>query len=192
MRRKYAGDTSHWQIDGDQGDIARVEKSLGSPASLGVSAMSNTGLKQLDHAVNSVNIWLAEIMDKLDVDRSTAWHALGAVLHTLRDRLTTDEIRHLGAQLPLIIRGLFFDQWTNPKRSPKIHNRVDFLARVKKRLNAEKVDAGAATTVIFGVLSRHPKGEVQKILKNLPLSLRKLAPTVAERDLKAESPFAWE
>lgn len=154
--------------------------------------MSNTGLKQLDHAVNSANNWLAEIMGKLDVDRSTAWHALGAVLHSLRDRLTTDEIRHLGAQLPLIIRGLFFDQWTNPRRNPKIHTRADFLARVKKRLNTDKVDAGAATTVIFGVLLRHPKGEVQKILKNLPLSLRKLAPTAAERGLTAESPFAWE
>jgi len=154
--------------------------------------MSNSGLQQFDHAVNAANTWLAEIMDKLDVDRPTAWHALGAVLHTLRDRLTTAEIRNLGAQLPLIIRGLFFDQWAAPGRNAKIHTRADFLGRVKKRLNNKKVEAEAATTVIFGVLLSHPKGEVQKILRNLPLPLRKLAPPAAERDVAQESPFSWE
>lgn len=154
--------------------------------------MANTGLKQFDHAATAANTWLAEIMDKLHVDRSTAWHALGAVLHTLRDRLTTAEIRHLGAQLPLIIRGLFFDQWAAPGRNPKMHTRADFLGRVKKRLNTDKVDAGAATTVIFGVLLSHPKGEIQKILRNLPVALRKLAPPAPEKSVAPESPFAWE
>ena len=88
--------------------------------------MSFSGLKELDHGINSANVWLSEVMDKLDVDRHKAWRVLGAVLHTLRERLTLEQIAHLGDQLPLIIRGLFYDQWnvvTNNKKQ-KVTNKV--------------------------------------------------------------------
>src|SRR5919204_6184474 len=74
-------------------------------------AMSATGLDVFDKTLQTTNIWLNEIMDDLGPDRKIAYRALRAVLHALRDRLTVDEAAQLGAQLPLMIRGLFFDMW---------------------------------------------------------------------------------
>jgi uncharacterized protein (DUF2267 family) len=68
--------------------------------------MSATGLEVLDKSVQTTNIWLDEIMEGIGPDRRLAWHSLRAVLHALRDRLPLDQAAHLGAQLPIVIRGL--------------------------------------------------------------------------------------
>ena len=73
--------------------------------------MSATGLDVFDKTLQSTNIWLDEIMEKLGPDRQVAWHVLSAVLHALRDRLQIGLAVHLGAQLPLLVRGLYYDQW---------------------------------------------------------------------------------
>ena len=73
--------------------------------------MSATGLDVFDKTLQTTNIWLDEIMDQIGPARHTAWHVLGATLHALRDRLTIDQAVHLGAQLPLLVRGLYYDQW---------------------------------------------------------------------------------
>ena len=44
-------------------------------------------------------------------DRRSAYRALRSVLHVLRDRLTPEQAVHLGAQLPLLVRGIFYDGW---------------------------------------------------------------------------------
>ena len=69
--------------------------------------MSTTGLEVFDKTVQTTNIWLDEIMERMGPDRHVAWHILGAVLRTLRDRLPLDDAAHLGAQLPLLVRGLY-------------------------------------------------------------------------------------
>jgi uncharacterized protein (DUF2267 family) len=48
--------------------------------------MSATGLDVFDTTLQITNIWLDEIMAESGPDRQVAWHALGAVLHTWRDR----------------------------------------------------------------------------------------------------------
>ncbi len=45
-------------------------------------------------------------------DRHAAYRVLRAVLHALRDRLTVAETVDLGAQLPMLIRGLYYEGWT--------------------------------------------------------------------------------
>ena len=147
-------------------------------------------LKQLDRAVQSTNTWLKEIGRGLGVSPTAAWHVLAAVLHTLRDRMSVDEARHFGAQLPLVIRGLFFDQWGPAHRLPRIHTRAQFAARVKSRLKTEEMEPEEAIAVIFGVLLRHPTGEIQKVLKTLPPSFRPLVQAAPR--VSAASPFEWE
>jgi len=73
--------------------------------------MSVTGLDVFDKTLQTTNIWLDEIMAKLGPDRQVAWHVLTAVLHALRDRLPVGLAVHLGAQLPLLVRALYYDQW---------------------------------------------------------------------------------
>jgi len=67
--------------------------------------MAATGLDVFDKTLQTTNIWLDEIMDVIGPDRQVAWHALGAVLRTLRDRLPLGLAAHLGSQLPLLVRG---------------------------------------------------------------------------------------
>ncbi|AKB78938.1 hypothetical protein MSHOH_2455 [Methanosarcina horonobensis HB-1 = JCM 15518] len=43
--------------------------------------------------------------------KDRADQALRATLHTLRDRLTIEEIVQLAAQLPLPIKGMYYDGW---------------------------------------------------------------------------------
>jgi uncharacterized protein (DUF2267 family) len=71
--------------------------------------MSATGLEVFDRTLQTTNTWLGEIMETLGPDRQIAWHALGAVLRTVRDRipLGLGLAPHLGAQLPLLVRGAY-------------------------------------------------------------------------------------
>ena len=73
--------------------------------------MSATGLEVFDRSLQETNIWLDEIMEDVGPDRQRAYHVLRAVLHTLRDRLTVEEAAHLSAQLPLLVRGIYYEGW---------------------------------------------------------------------------------
>src|SRR4051794_19354760 len=75
------------------------------------SAMSATGLGAFDKTLQTTHIWLNEIMDVIGPDRQAAWHLLGAVLRTLRNRVPVPLAVHLGAELPLLVRGTYYDQW---------------------------------------------------------------------------------
>ncbi|MBY0509377.1 MAG: DUF2267 domain-containing protein [Rhodospirillaceae bacterium] len=154
--------------------------------------MAATGLEQFDKSLQTANIWLRELMKRLGSDRHTAWSVLGAVLHTLRDRLTNEQVAHLGNQLPLLVRGLFYDQWHPVAVSKKLRKGEEFLARISERLQTKRlVNTEQAARSVFSVLVAHPKGEIQKILKTLPPEIRALAST-EPTELSKESPFAWE
>jgi uncharacterized protein (DUF2267 family) len=154
--------------------------------------MSTTGLNHLDRAMHVANTWLSELMKALDIDRHTAWQVLAAVLHTLRDRLTNEQVAHLGGQLPLIIRGLFFDQWHTSPDLSKLRTQQAFLAHVSKRLKSKRrVDSKQAVETVFSVLAHHPKGEIEKIIKTLPPAIKSLAIS-GTAQFADPSAFAWE
>ncbi len=66
----------------------------------------------LRHAIQQVQVWHKELRDNGDLaDEAAAYSVLRAVLHQLRDRLTPEEAVDLAAQLPLIVRGIYFEGW---------------------------------------------------------------------------------
>ena len=71
--------------------------------------MSATGLEVFDRTLQVTNTWLDEMMETLPRDRKLAWHVLAAVLRTIRDRVPINLAAHLGAQLPLLVRGTYYD-----------------------------------------------------------------------------------
>ena len=74
--------------------------------------MSEAEPSIIEHSVEKTHIWLKEIAEELgDEDRQYAYRALRAVLHTLRDRLTVDVAAKLAAQLPTLIRGVYYEDW---------------------------------------------------------------------------------
>ena len=118
--------------------------------------MSATGLEVFDQTLQKTNIWLKEITDDLGPDRQRAYHALRAVLHTLRDRLTVEEAAHLSAQLPLLVRGIYFEGWHPAHKPTTERSREDFLEQVNARLQGvEPINPEVAARSVFKVLQQN-------------------------------------
>ncbi len=141
--------------------------------------MASTGLEVFDKTLQTTHVWLDELMEELGPDRRFAWHALSAVLRTLRDRLPRELSAHLGAQLPLLIRGAYYDQYEPQLQPDRIRGLDEFLARVAERMQGQRpVNARDVTCAVFGVLSRHvDAGQARKVADALPEPLRALWPS---------------
>jgi uncharacterized protein (DUF2267 family) len=141
--------------------------------------MSATGLEVFDRTLQITNTWLDEIMTtNLPRDRKLAWHILGAVLRTIRDRVPVNLAAHFGAQLPLLVRGTYYDQW-RPSEAPKAWRSTDeFLAIVSAELSSLKpVDSGDAVRAVFQVLNHHiDPHQVEKMRHALPGEVQTLWP----------------
>ena len=138
--------------------------------------MAATGLDIFDRTIHLTNQWLLEIMQELgSTERIHAWHALAAVLHALRDRMPVAEGAHLSAQLPLLVRGLFFEGW-RPAAPGRYRTRADLVARVRDDLSGcAPVDADAACDAVFSCLKRHvTAGELADVRAVLPADLKAL------------------
>lgn len=139
--------------------------------------MSATGLSVFDSTIAKTNIWLHEIMDGLGWrERQRAYHALRAVLHALRDRLTIPEAADLGAQLPLLVRGLYYEGWHPSGKPVKERKKEEFVAHIAQAFRGDPtVDPEEVTRAVFRVLARHvTAGEIDEVKQMLPAELREL------------------
>lgn len=136
--------------------------------------MSTNGLEIFDKTIQTTNIWLNDIMSEMGPDRQVAWKVLSTVLHKLRDRLPLGLAAHLGSQLPLMIRGVYYDQFEPAKLPTECDSREEFVAEVAEWLrDTRPVDPDAAVRVVFATLSRHVSdGQLAKVREALPKSLR--------------------
>jgi uncharacterized protein (DUF2267 family) len=140
--------------------------------------MSATGLEVFDRTLQITNTWLDEVMATLPRDRKLAWHILGSVLRTIRDRVPVNLAAHLGAQLPLLVRGTYYDQW-RPSETPKAWRSADeFLSIISEELSSQKpVDAKDAAQAVFRVLNHHvDPNQVEKVRHALPEDVQALWP----------------
>ncbi len=136
--------------------------------------MSATGLDVFDRTLETTHIWLNEICGDLGPDKQVAWKVLSTVLHKLRDRLPIGLAAHLGAQLPLLVRGVYYDQFEPSKLPTECTSREEFVAEVAEWLSdIRPVDPDQAVRSVFRVLSRHiSEGQVAKVREALPRGLR--------------------
>jgi uncharacterized protein (DUF2267 family) len=139
--------------------------------------MSTTGLPVFDTTVQETNLWLKSIMEALQTDdRHLAYLALRATLHALRDRLSPENAVHLAAQLPMLLRGLYYEGWRLAASQTKERTRVDFLEHVRNELpRGAAIDPNVAVHAVFGVMwAKLDLGEVGKIIDRLPPELKEL------------------
>jgi uncharacterized protein (DUF2267 family) len=96
----------------------------------------------------------------------------------LRDRLTLGLAVHLGAQLPLLVRGLYYDQWRPSEQPLKLRSADEFLEHVSKGLTGIRpVNVRAATQAVFQVLSHYvDPDQVANVRDALPEQVRALWP----------------
>lgn len=141
--------------------------------------MSAVGLEGIDHAVQQTHIWINEIERRMEwQSKPRAYRLLKAVLHALRDHLQVNEAADLGAQLPTLIRGIYYEQW-RPATTPIKERHVEsFLATIDNAFRADPLDDTAeAVTAVFALLSdRISAGEIADVRQSLPSQLRALWP----------------
>ncbi len=136
--------------------------------------MSANSLEVFDKTLQTTHVWLNEIMEELGPDRQVAWKVLSTVLHKLRDRLPIGLAANLGSQLPLLVRGVYYDQFEPAKLPTQCDSHEEFAAEVAEWLtDTRPVDPDAAIRSVFGVLSRHLSGGLADHVRDaLPKSLR--------------------
>jgi uncharacterized protein (DUF2267 family) len=143
--------------------------------------MAASGLEVFDRTLQVTHTWLNEIGERIGPGRQFAWHVLGAVLHALRDRVPLELAAHVGAQLPLLVRGLYYEGWRPSERPDRTRTLDGFLDRVADGLAAARpVDARDAAQAVFRVLSHHlDPGQVGKLVEALPRPVQELWTEVA-------------
>ena len=140
--------------------------------------MSMTGLATFDETLHLSNVWLKELMEQLAWDdKRRAYRALRAVLHALRDRLTAHEAAQLGAQLPMLIRGVYYENWHLKDAAPAERTKSAFLGHIAAELRDPNVDAEQSAREVFALLAHKiSPGEIDDIKKMLPSEVRALWP----------------
>jgi uncharacterized protein (DUF2267 family) len=141
--------------------------------------MSTTGLEVFDRTVQKTNSWLHDLMQVLQwADKHKAYLALRATLHALRDRLTVDEVAQLGAQLPMLIRGFYYEGWDPSDKPLRVRDKEQFLARIEQQFkDDDSVDPGVVARAVFFVIEhRVSQGEIEDVKRVLPAEMRDLWP----------------
>jgi uncharacterized protein (DUF2267 family) len=136
--------------------------------------MSVASADAVVRSVHKTNEWLNGIRDELGQDdREEAWRILKADLQVLRDQLTIDEAAQLAAQLPLVLRGAFYEGF-DPGRQQKVRHREEFIALFAERANlSDSTDAERALGAAASALSSHvTPGELDDLIAQLPSDLR--------------------
>lgn len=146
--------------------------------------MSTIGLDVFDRSAQATHIWLNEISGEIGPDRKLAWHVLSAVLRVLRDRLRPEDAAHLAAQLPLFVRGAFYDQYRPAEQPLALRSRDEFVQRIQDLLgDVRPIDSEAAARAVFAVLQHHiDPGEIAKVRHALPEEIRALWPAQKTAD----------
>ena len=131
-----------------------------------------------DTTVQKTHDWLNELGGVLGTEnKRLLYRALRSTLHALRDRLTVDEVAQLGAQLPMLLRGLYYEGWDPTGKPIRVRHKDEFLVPIADALANDDVDAEDAARAVFQVLAnRITFGEMKDIKHILPASVRALWP----------------
>ncbi|RJQ34265.1 DUF2267 domain-containing protein [Candidatus Parcubacteria bacterium] len=139
--------------------------------------MPKTTLDTFDASIQKTNIMLKAVEDRFGWhDRNKAYLALRAVLTTLRDRLTPEHALGLGAQLPMIVRGFYYEGW-RPQQTPLKMNKDEFVGEVERQINPMTYDM-ETEEMIKGVVAivqdYTDPNEMRKIKKTLPEGIQNM------------------
>jgi uncharacterized protein (DUF2267 family) len=133
----------------------------------------------LASTVQKTKQWIAELMRELQwEDAQKTYHGLRAVLHALRDRLTIHETADLAAQLPMLLRGMYYEGWQPGQVPVKDREKDAFLTHIFKAFpNDQSVDPEQLTHAVLKIVAAHvSEGEMDDIRPILPKPLLELFP----------------
>jgi uncharacterized protein (DUF2267 family) len=129
----------------------------------------------IERSVEKAHLWINDVAEQLGTDdHREAYRVMRAYLHALRDRLPVNEAAQLAAQLPELIRGIYYEGWVPSSTPVKYQGFADFLDRIAKDAMLEgETEASYAVSSVAGVLRRHVSaGEIDDVRAILPEELQ--------------------
>lgn len=146
--------------------------------------MTNS-ISAFNNALHKANQWLKELKEigKFETEEQ-AYTVLRSVLHALRDRLAPDEAVEFGAEMPMLIRGLYFEGFDLSHPKPGRSSRGFFIHVENEMRNASyKIYAkDGAKAVIKLLQKRISDGELSDVLCSLPEKLRDIVTDLSLED----------
>ena len=141
------------------------------------------GLEGLDNAVHQTHAWINDLDSRLGWEnKPRAFRLLKTALHELRDHLPVNESAHLAAQLPTLLRGVFYDQWkpaTNPVKDRTAETMLDHVRHAFR--TDPLIDPEGAVGAVFALLAEKVSpGEIAQVRQSLPPQVRALWPEPAK------------
>ncbi len=142
--------------------------------------MASNPYSTFESSIDKTNLILKEIEQAYGWSkerRHQSYAALRTVLQLLRDRLPIVESAQFAAQLPVMVRGVYFEGW-DPTIVPVKLNRSDFLYEVRQGFPYE-VEGGVEgmVNVVLDALKRHvTPGEWEDVKSNLPREFGSMMP----------------
>jgi uncharacterized protein (DUF2267 family) len=116
----------------------------------------------IDRSSEKAHIWVNDMAAELGTaDRQAAYRTLRAFLHVLRDHLSVDEAAQLAAQLPLLARGIFDENWDPSATPQRYRDPAEFLERVATgallwRSTVTSSRASMPTCMTYLLRDQHP------------------------------------
>jgi uncharacterized protein (DUF2267 family) len=150
------------------------------------SAVLSTKILPLDRAINNTIQWIDDIQTELGWEsRQDTYKATKAVLQATRDRLPVEEVVHLCANLPLVMKGMLMDGYDLKEKPAKIRSIEEFDETVQQYYDGtmrELIFAEDAASAVLKVLNRRiGGGEMRKVAATMPEGLRRLfEPAIVE------------
>jgi uncharacterized protein (DUF2267 family) len=139
--------------------------------------MSTSKVGSIERTFHKANEWIAELEHELGTEDSAyAWRALRGYLQVLRDRLTIDEAAQLAAELPQLLRGVFYEGFHPGHQPVRIRDRETFLEALAQRAQVDEPDEAARIAAAATRLLRRriAPGEVDDVLDQLPSEIREV------------------
>jgi len=141
--------------------------------------LTMANIQDLKKAVPDVEVWLADLKRRLQWhDREKVYLALMATLHALRDSLPRDEAVYLGVQLPVLLRGLYYEGWRPSARTTRAKSRSAFVERIQEGVHRDPgIDAEKVADAVFSLIAeRLPAAELEDAKAATPKALRMFWP----------------
>jgi len=141
--------------------------------------MSAVGLESIDHTVQLTHIWINDLDARLGwEDKHRSYRLLRTVLQAVRDWLPVNEAVDLGAELPALLRGVYYEHWRPATTPVKHRSKADFMARIADAFrNDPLLFSAEAVTAVFALLSdKIAPGEIDDVRHELPADIRALWP----------------
>lgn len=135
----------------------------------------------LRSSMQVTNEWLGRLADELHLDHDDAFQVLRLGLGVLRDNLTVEAAANLAAQLPIVVRGIYYHEW-DPSNVPVDVDEEDVVERLWQEpvFQSSAAEPKPALQAVAGLLADHlAEGQVAKVADQLPGWLAETVPVTA-------------